>query len=872
MSLLKKLGSLLSILSFVVLTLSITALPWFLGGVIPLGRLILLVAAAVAALLSLGASIFSWRFERSLPIILLPLIGLTLLGIFQLREVEISPVGRMSHAIVEFPADGEDISTKVGSIAPAATRSCIAMFAALGLIAATAFSQIRSAKRIQLACLILVVNTIAVTSVGLVQLFSVDGFWLNGYWALSDRLAGRGFAAFINPNNAAGWLCIGFACAAGWLSFMLQRSAIQGNQKYGRLNVSAWEIVWQRGVNFLADMTPWQILALVVVAFVAAGVTATLSRGGIVALVLATSLAMALKSSVKKLPVIVILILVCGGGTYGLLNWFELDQKIIGELETLQEVDTENDTRSILWLDSLDVVRDFPLTGTGLGSFRYAILPYQSQDTRMWFRHADNQFVEVLVEGGIVGLLLFCTVGFAGLVTGHGGWKKRKSGASSQAGPRVSRRLLGTVGFTVTLATLAQAISSLFDFGIGLPAASAFLVFVVSGVAGFLNESDRGTDRTSTGSISCHPLIMIALQAGLIVITFGLLADQMNSVELDKSVVAGERLLLRPASFDKLERLKAERTLLEERLQNRPDDTDGLRTLTRLVAAEFRWNTLKAIDPSVISDENLPTAWRGFDFLRISDRLAQLKMEAPYTRAKFKDQLINIAAQTKLTEVLIATNRQHPLIPQVANWVAHTSAIINDQIDKDDVARARFLKPANSSVAFRLGLFALRTNQPKLAKELWTASLKSSSKYRSAIMQDAVSHWDADTTMTLFGPTTYDECVQAAQTARSPDLRESLWARAAEVWPTVKDPLNEETASLRGAHLVVLKQKDEAIAWLEEAMKEPGDNVKIGRDLAKLYEEQELYVDALSQWRRIQFLRPKDGAADAAITRIMNLK
>lgn len=875
MSLLKTLGGLLSVLSFVVLTFSIAALPWFLGGVIPLARLITVVAAVTASLLSIGASVLCWKFERAVSIVTLPLIGLTLLGIIQLRDVGVSPPERMSHAIKTFPADSEDLASTTGSIDPAATRSSIAMFAALGLIAATSFAQIRSTRRIQIAGLILVVNAIAITAVGLVQLFSVDGFWLNDYWALEDQRGARGFAAFINPNNAAGWLCIGFACAAGWLSFMLQRSSSQGKQKYGRLNVSAWEIVWQKCGNFLADMTPWQILALVAVAFVAAGVTATLSRGGIVALVLASAIALALKSSARKLPVILLLIVVCGGGTYGLLTWFELDQKIIGELETLQEVDTQNDTRAILWLDSLNTIRDFPVTGTGLGSFQFAMLPYQSQDTRLWFRNAENQFVESAVEGGIPGFVLFCLVGFAGLVTGTDGWKKKKIGPSTRSGTKISRRMLGAVGLTATIATLSQAVSGLFDFGIGLPAASTFLVLVIGGIAGFLNETDTDSEHASKGSIACHPIVALALQAGLIVVAAGLLQDQTNAFELDKSVVAGERLLSRQISVEKLEQLETERALLEKRLQNRPDDKIAIRTLTRLVAAEFRWNTLKSINPAVVNDTKIASTWQSFGFLQISDRLAQLKTEDPYARAKFKDELIKFAAQSRVLEVLTETNRNHPLIPQVANWTSQVTAIIKDQIEPEFVARARFVKPASSSTSFRLGLFALRTNQPDLAKELWLASLTSSGKYRSAILQDAVSIWDAETTMSLFGPTTYNECVQSAQTARSTELRNSLWARAADVWADVADtetPVSEETASLRAAHLVVLKKKDEAIAWLEEAMKQPGDNLIIGRDLARLYEQKELYRDALNQWRRIQYLRPKDAMADAAITRIMNLK
>jgi hypothetical protein len=66
-----------------------------------------------------------------------------------------------------------------------------------------------------------------------------------------------------------------------------------------------------------------------------------------------------------------------------------------------------------LWLRSLTIVRDFPIWGTGYGTFDY-IEPMYRKDAASWkgivrYEHAHNDYLEILVEGGLVGLCLAAT-------------------------------------------------------------------------------------------------------------------------------------------------------------------------------------------------------------------------------------------------------------------------------------------------------------------------------------------------------------------------------------------------------------------------------------------------------------------------------
>ncbi len=74
----------------------------------------------------------------------------------------------------------------------------------------------------------------------------------------------------------------------------------------------------------------------------------------------------------------------------------------IGNME-----DTSTAIRIKIWLSSLNMGTDFMLTGAGLGTAAYAFLyPFYSY-YYIPAHHSHNVFIQVLIEGGIIGLILF---------------------------------------------------------------------------------------------------------------------------------------------------------------------------------------------------------------------------------------------------------------------------------------------------------------------------------------------------------------------------------------------------------------------------------------------------------------------------------
>jgi O-antigen ligase len=66
--------------------------------------------------------------------------------------------------------------------------------------------------------------------------------------------------------------------------------------------------------------------------------------------------------------------------------------------------------RPMIWRATLELVRRYPVTGVGYGAYEGAMPVYQPEPRGFLINHAHNQYLEVLAEGGVIG------VGIAGVL------------------------------------------------------------------------------------------------------------------------------------------------------------------------------------------------------------------------------------------------------------------------------------------------------------------------------------------------------------------------------------------------------------------------------------------------------------------------
>src|SRR6202007_3254120 len=57
--------------------------------------------------------------------------------------------------------------------------------------------------------------------------------------------------------------------------------------------------------------------------------------------------------------------------------------------------------RTAVWHDAESVIRDFPVTGTGAGTFGPAGIAYQTAEPGYRIEHAHNHYLQLAAEGGV---------------------------------------------------------------------------------------------------------------------------------------------------------------------------------------------------------------------------------------------------------------------------------------------------------------------------------------------------------------------------------------------------------------------------------------------------------------------------------------
>ena len=125
--------------------------------------------------------------------------------------------------------------------------------------------------------------------------------------------------------------------------------------------------------------------------------------------------------------------------------------------------------RPQVWMDSIGMIKDFPVWGTGLGTFSHAYPRYQSRYPTALFEHAENDYLEILTDTGITGFTVLAAAAVLFFQKVIARWMDRHGSFVKCAGA-------GGISSCV-----AMAIHSVTDFNMRIPA-NALLLAVVAGI------------------------------------------------------------------------------------------------------------------------------------------------------------------------------------------------------------------------------------------------------------------------------------------------------------------------------------------------------------------------------------------------------
>jgi putative inorganic carbon (HCO3(-)) transporter len=425
-----------------------------LGGAYPSATLPILAAAAFIFVLS-GARVATHADQRMVDLALfatLVVIALQLVPLPSTWSAAISPAAPPIRAMLRLGPEGGRTPLTVDALE---TRRALAVGAAAILLfwaARATFTRggVRRVARIIVTTgfiLALVAMAARVTSPRLL-------LWM---WRPEDPGA-MPFGPFVNKNHFATWMLMGGALATGYTIAHL-RTHFQ-EMRTRRLVL----------VAVLADGGALLLLASVFV--MTAGLVASGSRSAALGAVSALGLGWWMsprKGGGAAIPALVLLAVI------GAAAWTQSEQLLV-RLGTTQS----GVGRPTIWRETLPVVRDFWLTGTGAGTYGRAMLRYQQTRTTFFFNTAHNEYLQVLTEGGVLLAVPMVTVLAAGIV-------------AARRQLRDPRHGLFWIRLGAAAGLVAVAVQSIWETGLRIPA-NALLFAVLAAIV--LHE------RESSGTIS----------------------------------------------------------------------------------------------------------------------------------------------------------------------------------------------------------------------------------------------------------------------------------------------------------------------------------------------------------------------------------
>jgi len=217
-----------------------------------------------------------------------------------------------------------------------------------------------------------------------------------------------------------------------------------------------------------------------------------------------------------------------------------------------------SDLRLDIWKDSLNIIRDFPVTGTGFGTYINIYPTYRTIAGEAIADHAHNDYIELFTNGGAVSVLLLLWFAAVVLIRSYHAFQRRKDPYSLFLYPGVLTGIFSILLHGITDFNLQIGANGLFMFVLLGMAVSASHTKVHEGNHGtLLRDENSFPGKRLALAVSFAVLILcIAFYGGRLAGMF--LYSEIRKIPLD-SETTGENLLSvgdtlgRASFFDPLE-------------------------------------------------------------------------------------------------------------------------------------------------------------------------------------------------------------------------------------------------------------------------------------------------------------------------------
>jgi O-antigen ligase len=344
------------------------------------------------------------------------------------------------------------VTTHPLSIAPSRTWLGLGFFAAFALLLLGTVRVLTRPTASRLAASIAILGaTLAI--VAIIQQATFTGK-IYGFWELVQ--GGTPFGPFVNKNHFAGWMLMAIPVALG---YFLSRLASAESSRQSDVRSA---ILW-----FSTPQASRLVLSGFAVVLMSLSLVLTLSRSGVAGLLIAFAVtAMFIARSDDRSPRRKVAFIYLALSAAAIFVWAGLDQVVL----RFSQLDVSGiDQRPAIWGDTMRIVRDFWVTGTGLNTFGVSTMHYQASVPGEHLREAHNDYLQIAAEGG--SLLVIPAVA-AILVYGGAVRRRLREDVGSIRWVRIG----------AVTGLIAIAFQSMVEFSLQMPG-NAALFAVIAGLA-----------------------------------------------------------------------------------------------------------------------------------------------------------------------------------------------------------------------------------------------------------------------------------------------------------------------------------------------------------------------------------------------------
>jgi len=386
--------------------------------------------------------IWTWAYVPLGVFLLIPIIQLIPLPATLLRIISANTVALMRELLGDLPNAETLLNWMTLSFYPNATKHDLRLVLAVAAVFVVVLNVFRRPDQIKrlLAAMTLIGGTIALITLG-------QNLFGNGkiYWFVPTRYGGGYSGPFVNHSNYGQFANLSIGAALALLLVRLHED-FEGS-KITPAAISEY-------LNSGKARQLWLLVALV--SLCATSVFVSLTRGGIVSMLIAIAVTFLLLAWRKSLKGHGWLMAVTGLVAFTLILYIGFDA-VYDRLSSLRDFHEAQSGRVQILKDIAVIFTKFPILGTGLGT-HLVVYPMFDRSTKTSLAaHAENEYAQVLEETGIIGLV--CLIIFGIIIL-----------SSYARSIRSTELPICSAAYGLGFGILAILIHSLSDFGQHLPA------------------------------------------------------------------------------------------------------------------------------------------------------------------------------------------------------------------------------------------------------------------------------------------------------------------------------------------------------------------------------------------------------------------